>query len=334
MSIGAPDPKSFQGMMDAFAMVSPAAAVEIVLPAFTFGPSCTQIARIIYMNQCNPGQIMMVGAFWFQLAEKYINAGKNLGDEVSGMDPEAWQGDDCDAFQEQSGKVSNQLFMIAAFAIEVGLGLFTIAALLAVMVTAYAALATVLMGMALVYWPLQAFPHTAAAAVAVRTAAMSVAAVGLGVLQALDKALLVLGNTLAAAITGGMGMSWTVLASQGNVVNPLDMVGPTAFNMMNGLAQLALRNAAAPSGGKHVAPGLGHLFVGAQGLRNVELNASDIAGDGDVNGAEDYRGKYGIDPGNLDFIPFVDTPEGKEQPTGTWEKPEWADDPTADWGGK
>ncbi|GAA2285822.1 hypothetical protein GCM10009853_046040 [Glycomyces scopariae] len=334
MSIGAPDPKSFQGMMDAFGMVSPIAAVEIVLPAFTFGPSCTQIARIIYMNQCNPGQIMMVGAYWLQLAEKYIKAGQGLDEEVGAMEADTWQGDDCDAFLDQSGKVTVQLFTIAAFALEVGLALFTIAALLAVMVTAYAALATALMAMALVYWPLQAFPLTAAAAVAVRTAAMTVAATGLGVLKALDAALLALGNGLAAFIGGGMTASWGLLASQGNVVNPLDMVGPTAFNMANGLAQLALRNAAAPSGGRHVAPGLNHLFVGGQGLYNAGLNANDIAQDGALDGKNDPRGTYGVDPGNLDFIPYVDTPEGSEEPAGTWEKPTWADDPAADWAGK
>jgi hypothetical protein len=333
MSIGAPDPKSFQGMMDAFAMVAPAAAVEIVLPAFTFGPSCTQIARIIYMNQCNPGQIMMVGAFWFQLAEKYITAGKDLEGEVAAMDAEAWEGDDCDAFVDQSGKVSMQLFTIASFAIQVGLGLFTIAALLAVMVTAYAALATCLMAMALVYWPLQAFPLTAAAAVAVRTAAMAIAATGLGILQTIDTALDALGNGLAAFIGGGMTASWAVLATQGNVVNPLDLVGPTAFSMANGFAQLGLRNALAPSGGKHVAGGLGHLFVGGQGAYNFGLNANDLAGNGDIDGKEDPRGTYGIDPGNLDFIPFVDTPEGQEEPTGTWEKPTWADDAAPNWSG-
>lgn len=151
MSIGAPDPKSFQGMMDAFAMVSPAAAVEIVLPAFTFGPSCTQIARIIYMNQCNPGQIMTVGAYRLQLVEKYIKAGQGLDDEVPAMDSETWEGEDCDAFVDQSGKASMQLCTIAATG---------------------------------------------------------------------------LCNGLAAFIGCGMTGSWAVLATQGNVVNPFDMVGP------------------------------------------------------------------------------------------------------------
>jgi hypothetical protein len=319
MSIGAPEPESFQGMMDTFAVVAPAAAVEIVLPAFTFGPSCTQIARIIYMNQCNPGQIMMVGAYWFQLAEKYITAAQALQDEIDAMDAESWDGDDCQAFVDQSTKVRNQLWTIATFAIEVGIGLFTIAGLLAVMVTAYAALATILMAMALVYWPLQAFPLTAAAAQAVRAAAMTVAATGLGILKALDTALSVLGKGLAAGIGAGMGLSWTALATQGNVVNPLDLVGPTAFNMAQGFAQLGLRNALAPSSGRHVAGGLGHLFVGGQGAYNTGLNINDIAGDGDVNGAEDPRAETGLDPGNLDFIPTI-TP------------PEWADDDTPNWG--
>ncbi len=319
MSIGAPQPESFQGMMDTFAVMSPAAAVEIVLPAFTFGPACTQIARIIYMNQCNPGQIMMVGAYWFQLAEKYIAAAQALQDEIDAMDAESWDGDDCQAFIDQAGKVRTQLWTIALFAIEVGIGLFSIAALLVVMVTAYAALATILMGMALVYWPLQAFPPTAAAAQAVRAAAMTVAATGLGILKALDTALTALGNGLAAAIGAGMGISWTALATQGNVVNPLDLVGPTAFNMAQGLAQLGLRNALAPSGGKHVAPGLAHLFVGGQGAYNTGLNANDLAQDGNVDGKNDPRAETGLDPGNLDFIPTIDPPG-------------WADDDAPDWG--
>lgn len=319
MSIGAPEPESFQGMMDTFAVMAPAAAVEIVLPAFTFGPSCTQIARIIYMNQCNPGQIMMVGAYWFQLAEKYITAAQSLQDEIDAMDAESWDGDDCQAFIDQAGKVQTQLWTIATFAIEVGIGLFSIAALLAVMVTAYTALATILMAMALVYWPLQAFPLTAAAAQAVRAAAMTVAATGLTILKALDTALTVLGKGLAAGIGAGMGLSWTVLATQGNVVNPLDLVGPTAFNMAQGLAQLGLRNALAPSGGKHVAPGFAHLFMGGQGVYNTGLNVNDMAQDGNVDGKNDPRAETGLDPGNLDFIPTI-------------EAPEWADDDAPDWG--
>lgn len=320
MSFGAPDPESFADVENAFAMVSPIAAVEIVLPAFTFGPSCTQIAHLIYMNQCNPGSLMKVGAYWLQLAEKYIQAGDQLDEEVSAMDAESWEGDDCDAFVEQSGKVKMQLFTIAAFAIQVGISLFTIAALLAVMVTAYAALATALMAMAVVYWPLQAFPPTAAAAQAIRTAAMTVAATGLTVLKALDTALEALGNGLAAFIGGGMTVSWGMLATQGNVVNPLDLVGPTAYNMAHGFAQLGLRNLMAPGGGKHVAPGLSHLFMGGQGVYNTGLNANDVAGDGEINGEEDPRSEYGVDPGNLDFIPAMDPPG-------------WAEDGSPDWGG-
>jgi hypothetical protein len=320
MSIGAPEPESFQGMMDTFAVMAPAAAVEIVLPAFTFGPSCTQIARIIYMNQCNPGQIMMVGAYWFQVAEKYITAAQALDDEVSSIDAESWEGEDCQAFVDEAGKVRAQLWTIALFAIEVGIGLFSIAALLAVMVTAYTALATILMAMAVAYWPLQAFPLTAPAAAAVRTAAMTVAATGLTVLKALDTALTALGRGLAAAIGAGMGVSWTALATQGNVVNPLDLVGPTAFNMAQGLAQLGARNLMAPSGGKHVAPGLSHLFMGGQGAYNTGLNTNDMAQDGAVDGANDPRAETGVDPGNLDFIPSIDAPE-------------WADDDAPDWGG-
>jgi hypothetical protein len=117
---------------------------------------------------------------------------------VSAFDAEAWEGEDCDAFTDQAGRVSMQLYTIAASAIQVGIGLFTIAVFVAVMVTAYAVLATVLMGMALVYWPLQAFPLTAPAAAVVRTAAMTIAATGLTVLKSLDAALEALGNGLAA----------------------------------------------------------------------------------------------------------------------------------------
>ena len=117
-------------------------------------------------------------------------------------------------------------------------------------------------------------------------------------------------------VGAGMGVSWIALATQGNVVNPLDLVGPTAFNMAQGLAQLGLRNALAPSGGRHVAPGLGHLFVGGQGAYNTGLNVNDLAQDGSVDGKNDPRGETGLDPGNLDFIPTI-------------EAPEWADDDAA-----
>lgn len=312
----APDPADFTTAGQVFDYMAPTAAMEIVLPAFTFGLSCQQLSKLIYMDQCNPADIMAVGASWLQMAEKYLTAGHRLDDHVDGFAADAWEGDDRDKWQDHAEKVGVQLAAIGAFALEVGVTMMTIGAILAVLVTAYSLFATALFAMAVAYWAAMCVPVVGqGAAQAIRGAALSVGGVGYTIVKALDTAVTATAKVLAAFISGGMTGSWIVLAASDNVVNPLKVAGPALTQFVQGYIQYKARNYMAPGGGKHAKFGPANLFMGGQGVYNFGMNYSDNS-NGDLGS---LRTKTGLDPGNLDVIGnFAKTPWTSDPDAPTW----------------
>lgn len=312
----APDPNSFTAAGQVFDYMAPTAAMEIVLPAFTFGFSSQQLSHLIYMNQCNPADIMAVGASWLQMAEKYLTAGNRLDDRVDGLEPDAWDGEDRNKWQDHAGKVSGQIVTIGAFALEVGIAMMTIGAILAVVVTAYSLFATALFAMAVAYWAAMCVPVVGqGAAQAIRGAAMSVGGVGYSIVKGLDTAVTVMAKQAAAFIGAGMTVSWAVLAANDNVVNPLKVAGPALTQFVQGYAQFLARNYMAPGGGKHAKFGPSNLFMGGQGVYNFGMNYSD----NNQGAPSDWRNKSGTDPGNLDVIPNFPRPSWMSDPDApTW----------------
>lgn len=335
MSYTAPDPEQFAGMEQAYSYMAPLAAVQIVLPAFTFSGPVTQISRIIYMNQCNPGLIMQVGASWLQLAEKYLAASEKLKEKTGEVTEQDWSGEDRAAFDDKAGKMDAQLVVIAAFAMHVGISLFIIAAMLAVMVPLMLAVAASLMAMAVFYMAVKFVPVIGPiVSENVRVVATTVGMSCLGVLEALDKAITVAAQALAGFIGANMTASWAALASKGNVINPLDTIGSTGFSLLQGLSQMALRNLMAPGRtgtgtvGKFSPKLDGMLarqnpamttFVGGQGVYNIGNNINgDVDADGD---AERWDRQTGVDFGGLDFVPNTFEGQAREDDS----TPQWRD---------
>lgn len=333
MAYKAPDPEQFAEMEQAYSIMAPTAAMLITMPTFVFPGETTALSRIIFMNQCNPGSIMKAGAHWLVLAEKYLEAADKLKEKRDEFNDEDWEGDDRDAFDDKSEKVHSQLTIIAAFAMHVGITLFTIGTMLAVMVPLMLAVATSLQAFAVLYLINRAIPFPPAQVVAnnIMVAAQQVAGRSKDALTALDTAIEKVGHALAAFINGNMAYTWVALAAKGNVVNPGDTIGASMFSLMQGLAQMTLRNLMAP--GRAGNPGLldkispkannwmagkeGWFagFSGAQGAYNLGNSADGIA---NPDKEDNAMAESGVDVMGLDFVPnnhgFEDSAMESEKP--------------------
>lgn len=340
MAYTAPDPEQFKGMESAYSFMAPSAAILITMPSFVFPISGVPISRIIFMNQCNPGKIMRIGAEWLRLAEMYSEAGRLLKENIDSLDEDDWEADDRTAFNDKSEKVISQLNGIAGYAMVVGISLFSIASLLAVMVPFMLAVATFLQAAALVYMVFRPIPFLSEPF----RASVEGTAKGLhGALEALDKVLDGMGNSLAAVMGANTTISWVDMAVKGNIVNPATTLASTGFSLMQGLAQMGLRNLAAPGRGKDTFlgkhfPGVNdklmgsgafnagtQAFTGGQGAYNMGNN---IQGEVDPD-APNAMKDAGVDAGALDFVPnqlgdfdFEGEARGAgggDTPPGAWE---------------
>ncbi|THV42575.1 hypothetical protein [Glycomyces buryatensis] len=335
MSYTAPDPAQFAQMEQAYSYMAPAAAIQIVMPTFTFFGPCNQISRIIYMNQCNPGLIMQVAANWLKLAEHYLAASEKLKEKTGEISEDDWSGDDRDSFDDKSGKMDAQLVIIAAFAMHVGISLFIIGTMLAVLVPLMLAVATSLFAMSVMYTAFRFIPVIGpGVAASIHVMATATAGSCLTVLEALDKAITLAAKTLASFIGANMGASWIALATKGNMINPLDTIGSTGFSLLQGLSQLALRNLMAPgrnatSSLASASPKMNNLlmknnphlinFAGGQGVYNIGNNINgDVNPDGD---AQRWDRQTGVDFGGLDFIPNTFEDQAREDDG----EPQWRD---------
>lgn len=306
MGYTAPDPSQFDGMEQAYSYMGPLAAAQIVFPRMVFsmaGPGIQRIANIIFMNQTNPGLIMQGAAHWLKTAEKYLAAKEALDQELANLDADSWEGYDRDQFDDKAAKVGEQLTIIAAFAMHIGISLFAIAAIVAVMVPLMLAFATALMALAITYKAIMATGFGALAALSVMAAAKTVILAAIAVLEPLDKAIDITSKTLAAFIAGNMTASWAAMAANGNIINPVDTLGSTGFSMLQGLAQMGLRNLMAPAGGPGAkATPINNLLTGFTGVQGAYNIGNNIAGDVNPDGPNAMT-DAGIDVMALDFIP-------------------------------
>ncbi|HEU5126440.1 MAG TPA: hypothetical protein VFU12_00505 [Glycomyces sp.] len=306
MGYTAPDPSQFDGMEQAYSYMGPLAAAQIVVPRMVFGmagPGIQRIANIIFMNQTNPGLIMQGAAHWLKTAEKYLAAKEALDQELANLDADSWEGYDRDQFDDKAAKVGEQLTIIAAFAMHIGISLFAIAAIVAVMVPLMLAFATTLMALAITYKAIMATGIGAFAALSVMAAAKTVIFAAIAVLEPLDKAIDMTSKTLAAFIAGNMTASWVAMAANGNIINPVDTLGSTGFSMLQGLAQMGLRNLMAPAGGPGAkATPINNLLTGFTGVQGMYNIGNNIAGDVNPDGPNAMT-DAGIDVMALDFIP-------------------------------
>ena len=305
MSYTAPDPEQFSGMEEAYSYLAPLAAVTITLPAFVFSGPCLKLSTIIYLNQCNPGEIMKGGATWLQLAQTYSEAKDAFVEILDGLAEDDWTGDDRTAFDEKAQKIIGQLENIQAFAMHLGISLMLIATMLAVMVPIMLAFATVLMGLTVTYMIVKTFvPAGPIMAEAWRGTAMAVSATALTSLKTMDTANGLVAQALAAFIGANMTISWVNMASLGNIINPASTIGSTAYSLMQGLAQLAMVKLMAPGNGAAAFGGpaggmIGTGLAGAAGAQGIYGIGNNAAGDE----APNKMTETGVDVGVYDFIP-------------------------------
>ncbi|GAA2319063.1 hypothetical protein GCM10009853_091420 [Glycomyces scopariae] len=313
MAYQAPDPEQFAGAAEAYGYMAPLAAVNITLPAYVFGGPCVQLSRIIYLNQCNPGDILTGAAQWLQMAQKFDEAKEAFQARLDGLAPEAWAGEDRDAFDAKAEKIVNQLQAIHAFAMHLGISMFAIGLMLCVMIPIMLVMATVLMALAITTLIVQQFvPAGPIMALSWRATAMTFGTTALTALKAMDEACSMAAKVLAGFIAANMTLTWINMAANGNIISPAATIGSTGYSFLQGLAQLAVVKLMAPGRGatggmlSKISTGAnGALMkagpgliggVGAQGIYNIGNSA---AGDDAPNKMTDA----GVDVGAYDFIP-------------------------------
>ncbi|WP_026923611.1 hypothetical protein [Glycomyces arizonensis] len=304
MAYTAPDPAQFDKMEMAYSYLAPSAAVNITLPTLLFKGPCIKVSKIIYLHQCNPGKIMKGGAQWLLLAQKYSEARDMIEEKVNRIAPEAWEGKDRDAFDEKVQNILGQLETIQAFAMHIGISLMTIASMLAVMIPVMLTYATMLMGLTIPYmwFRMQPPPLGTIMARSYHVMALGMATSAYATLKAMEAMHTAVARALAAFIGANMTVSWVDMATKGNIINPANTIGGTVFNLMDGLANLAITRALAPGGAatKSLGPGVAAGLaggVGAQGVYN--LGTEGAAQTGLPNEMTDE----GVNAGTYDFVP-------------------------------
>ncbi|WP_112137029.1 hypothetical protein [Glycomyces dulcitolivorans] len=310
MAYQAPDPEQFAGASEAYGYMAPLAAVNITLPSFVFGGPCVQLSRIIYLNQCNPGDILTGAAQWLQMAQKFDEAREAFQARLDGLSPEAWVGEDRDAFDEKAQKIVNQLQAIHAFAMHLGISMFAIGLMLCVMIPIMLVMATVLMALAVTTLIVQQFvPAGPIMALSWRATAMTFGATSLAALKVMDEACGMAARVLAGFIGANMVLTWINMAANGNIISPASTIGSTGYSFLQGLAQLAVVKIMAPGktagkggplgGANTILSKAGPVLLGGVGAQGIYNIGNSAAGDDAPNKMKDA----GVDVGAYDFIP-------------------------------
>ena len=74
MSTGQSIMEAGEAMAGEYNAVIKSCAIGIAMPAISFGLSTQALATVVYLNQCNPGDIMKGAGAWIALAEKNLEA--------------------------------------------------------------------------------------------------------------------------------------------------------------------------------------------------------------------------------------------------------------------
>ncbi|MEU5155324.1 hypothetical protein [Glycomyces sp. NPDC021274] len=270
MSTGQSIMEAGEAMAGEYNAVIKGCAIGIAAPAIAFGLSTQALATVVYLNQCNPGDIMKGAGAWIALAEKNLEAVEALQAEVDKVDDEHWSGADAEAFKAASGDVKAQLTQLAVNAYLVGAQLLAFAVMLTVFwmfLTAATAIMAVYFG---AYIAALSGVVSAVGAPAIMASANVTAASLLATAKSFEATLISI-STGCAAITGAMSVfTFAFQKSQGNPVSPLDIAGAGLANMLEGLLVYGINAATMTSGGRHATGALasgwalaGHLTQAA-----------------------------------------------------------------------
>jgi len=263
-----------QSIFDAGEAMSPyyngvikSCAVAIAPPAIVFGLAVQAMATSVYMNQCNPGDIMKAGGAWIMLAEKNMEACEALQQEVDAVNDENWCGEDANAFKTASNNVKLQLQELAVTAFLIGAQLIAFAVMLTVYWLFLTACTVVMDAFLVAYLAALAGVLTAPGAPAIMASAQTVATSLVATMKSIEAVLTSI-STGCAALTGGL-TAFTIGFQKvaGNPVNPVDIAGAGVANMLEGFVTYGLNAAMMTSGGRHasVIPGL-HALQGGSAI--------------------------------------------------------------------
>ncbi|MFG3342528.1 hypothetical protein [Glycomyces sp. NPDC048151] len=251
MSTGQSIMEAGEAMAGEYNAVIKSCAIGIAAPAIAFGLSTQALATVVYLNQCNPGDIMKGAGAWIALAEKNLEAVEALQAEVDKVNDGNWSGDDAEAFKAASADVKAQLTQLAVNAYLVGAQLLAFAVMLTVFwlfLTAATAIMVVYFG---AYAAALAGVVSSVGAPAIMASANVTAAALLATAKSFEATLISI-STGCAAITGAMSIfTFAFQKAKGNQVSPLDIAGAGLTNMIEGLLVYGLNAATMTSGGRH-----------------------------------------------------------------------------------
>lgn len=236
-------------------------AMAIVAPAMTFGLSVQSLATSIYMNQCNPGDVIKAGGAWIKLAEKNWEALEALEEQTDLVNDDNWKGDDSEAFKGASRNVGLQLGEMAITASLIGVQLIALGAALTVFWVFLLACTVVMDAFLVAYLAAYAGVVTAPGAESIRASCLTVATSLCATVKSLEATMTSL-STGCAALTGGLaGFTFGFQKSTGNPVSPLDIAGSGLTNMLVGLGTYVERALTMTPAGRHadVTPGTAFL---------------------------------------------------------------------------
>ncbi|MQM28524.1 hypothetical protein [Glycomyces albidus] len=275
-------------------------AVGIAPPAIAFGLSVQALATSIYLNQCNPGDLMKAGGAWILLAEKNFDAADALEAETATVNDDNWSGTDATAFREASGDVGAQLREMGVMAYTVGLQLMVFAGMFAAY-WAFLSVVTLVMDAYLIaYLAALAGVLTAPGAPAIMASAQATGATLLATTKTIEK-----GLQAVAAVCAGLLGSFTAFTlvfqkAKGNPVSPLDIAGAGFTNIAEGLLVYAVNAFTMTPGGKHaLSPLKNPLILGGHLFQAGSPFAPTYQGDGEWNGGYDGGGPAAGAPDSL-----------------------------------
>jgi hypothetical protein len=235
-------------------------AIAIMPPAIVFGLSVQALATSIYMNQCNPGDMIKAGGAWIMLAEKNWEAADALDTQAATVTDDNWKGDDADAFKDTAHNVKLQLTQLAVTALLIGVQLIA----LGIALTIYWIFLTVCTGIVVAFLAAYVAAYagviTAFSAEAVRGACLTVAGSLVATAKSFEATLTSISSGCAALTAGLTAFTFGFQKGAGNPVSPLDIAGAGLTNMLVGLSTFAVRHFTMTPGGKHAATGTGALL--------------------------------------------------------------------------
>ncbi|GAA1660847.1 hypothetical protein GCM10009830_02420 [Glycomyces endophyticus] len=242
-------------------------AVAIAPPAIVFGLAVQAMATSVYLNQCNPGDVLKAAGAWVSLAEKNTEAADALQAEVDTVTDDNWSGDDADAFREAAGNVKAQLQQLAVTAFLIGAQLLAFSVMLTVYWLFLTACTVVMDAFLAAYLAALAGVLTAPGAPAIMASAQTVATSLVASMKSIESYLITV-STGCATLTGGLtAITFGFQKANGNPVDPLDVAGAGLANMLEGFLVYGVNVATMTPGGRHanVANAM-HVFQGVSAI--------------------------------------------------------------------